>query len=151
MRMSAESQASFAYPRIDDANIAHSVHFYEPLNFTHKDVYWGVTGADVMSAYPSAGWDTARVARSLEAAAAEARAGNVPAVLTEFGTVFHLKQTGQVAWITDMLKAAQASGIGWHYWYFKGKSYVQELGLTVPGDIIRPKTWAALSTAAKRP
>lgn len=151
MRMSVDHIATFAYPQLDDANVAHSIHYYEPLSFTHKDVYWGVLGEGMMAVYPSGIWNSAQVARSLEASASSARAGGYPAILTEFGTVFHQKQTGQVSWIEDMLKAAKTSGIGWHYWYYKGKSYIRELGLTIPGDVVRPKTWAALRTAARQP
>jgi len=154
MAMSENFIASFKYPEIQDANSSFTIHFYDPVEFTHKDVWWGVNGKNVIAFYPSnstssGAWNSQRVQQAY-LAAVERAGNNRPVILTEFGTVFQQKDTGQNQWINDVIAVADKMHTGWHYWYYKGQSCEQQLCLTT--KFSKPKTspWKALSFSAKK-
>lgn len=149
--MMEDNQALFIYPQIPDSQIVRSIHFYQPLGFTHQNVPWGVNGQDVIASYPSSStnWTADNVYNSLKQAWKSAEPDNFPVVLFEFGTVFQNKNTGQPIWVQDVIRAAKKLGMGWHYWNYKGPSYQSSLVLTVPGGKPRPITWGILSKEAK--
>jgi len=154
MLVLASGQVQFKYPEIADGNVAHALHFYQPVEFTHQSVYWGVMGDKAKTAYPDPpsvknAWTDTDTRLAFEDAFAAAATSGRPVVLTEFGTVFHQKETGQVRWIQDVLAAARAKNTGWHYWYYKGPAYVGEMGLTTRWGTPRPRTWSVLKAANK--
>ena len=153
MRM-VDNQALFAYPQIDDKNIVRSVHFYDPIEFTHQNVYWGINGKNVISNYPATSstgnpaWNASKILQALTQAYQKAEPDKYPVVLFEFGTVFQKINTGQPLWINNVVEAAKHLNIGWHYWYYKGPAYIGEMGLRTKYGILRPITWKFLTIQA---
>jgi len=156
MSMSQDYVASFRYPLIDDANSAYTIHFYDPVEFTHKDVWWGVNGKNVIPVYPSNStstdaWNAQRIQTSYLAAIDRTGDAKRPVVMTEFGSVFQGKDSGQNQWIKDAIAAADKMQTGWHYWYYKGQTCEHELCLARKTGQPRPNPWKTLSLSAKKP
>ncbi len=145
-----DNSAYFVYPEINDRQVARSIHFYQPLGFTHQNVSWGVNGQAVIPSYPTAAWTADSVYIALKQVWESAEPNKFPVILFEFGTVFQNKNTGQPLWIQDVLRASRKLGMGWHYWNYKGPIYDSSLVLTVPGGKPRPITWRVLSEEAKK-
>lgn len=156
MFTSPTGSVELMYPNVAINNAANSLHFYQPVEFTHFGVYWGVTGKNAKTSYPDSpttpnAWSSTTTKLAFFAAYDLAADTGRPVVLTEFGTVFHARETGQVRWLNDVLDAARAKKTGWHYWYYKGPAYIGEMGLTVRYGQPRPRTWALLKKYAAQP
>ena len=127
---------SYVYPPVRDDKLAYSVHFYRPYGFTVQHVPWGISDQRVIERYPATStydgdWDAARVGQELEDSGLRAaRVAQVPAVIGEFGAVFHAELRGQYFWINDVLQAARHSGIGWYYWIYQTSNLDGSFGLT---------------------
>ena len=148
-------QVSLVYPEINDSQIVHSIHFYQPLAFTHKNVSWGINGQGVIPTYPYSSadpernWNSALLKSALEQVRAQARSDKYPIVMTEFGTVFGAKDTGQATWIKDVIDSAAQFGLGWQYWYYKSPALPGNLGVTTQKGQTNVRAWNALNKGAK--
>jgi len=134
---------------LDDPNIIYNFHFYEPHIFTHQGASWSSdwvkalrnipypsspeavrqlleTGADRQSArhiqhYGQQRWNAAKVEGRLRLASEWAKRHGVPVICDEFGTYKrYCPPAYRVAWLRDVRKACETSGIGWCMWTFDG-------------------------------
>lgn len=141
-----------ALPPPGDGNVVASVHFYEPAVLTAlaaweagldraalarlafpaggpgcvPDAATGRTRA-VAAFYCAGGWDAARLAARLAAAAAWGRRAGVPVLLGEFGAARALNGPARLAWIAAARAAAERVGMGWALW-----GYDDAMGFALP-------------------
>jgi aryl-phospho-beta-D-glucosidase BglC (GH1 family) len=142
-----------------DPNVVYTFHFYDPFVFTHQGATWtgdaavpklkGVpypadaeritkaidaqpdeaTKAKVRQ-YGKEGWDAAKLARQVKAAADWRAKHQVPVFVGEFG-VYPVAASGQdrEKWFQDVAKAFADAGFGWTVW-----GYDDAFGLRVKKD-----------------
>jgi len=151
MFVKADGSWGMKYPQIDDSQIVRSIHFYQPTDFTLQSAPW-FTIKKTSVTYPTPTnstnkdiWNAQRVKSELTSLAQEARSSTIPVVLTEFGTLFPTKLTGQLQWVTDMASIAQKLGLGWHYWHYSGPSCSNAFALKSKYGTCRPITLKTLS------
>ncbi len=146
---------SFVYPPVEDKRLAYSIHFYRPYGFTVKNVPWGINDHRVIERYPAAtstdgAWDAARIADDFQTAGLQAaRAKGVPAVIGEFGAIFHSELSGQYFWIEDALAAARKAGLGWQYWVYQTPDLPGSYGLIDGKKFKRKQILKLLSETAR--
>jgi endoglucanase len=102
---------------VDDHLIV-SIHYYEPFAFTHQGAPWW-PGAE---RWVGATWGTdaerENVQSDLERFAAWARANDLSALISEFGTYQRADLRSRVAWTAEVRTVAEQLGIAWCYWDF---------------------------------
>lgn len=146
----------FVFPDISDNQLAYDVHFYQPYGFTVQNVPWGITDSRVISRYPSEAttsspaWNADRIRTALDDAGLQAaREKGVPAIIGEFGAVFHEGVRGQYSWIQDVISAAKQAGVGWEYWVYQTSNLNGGFGLTDGKGTVRKATLGLLAEGAK--
>jgi endoglucanase len=139
-----------------DPNVIYSFHFYDPAELTSLAAYRpDVRHADLarlpfpvddpaacrrvadaspdpstaglMRFYCSLGWDGARVAARIQAAADWGRRNHAAVWLGEFGASARLNPPARLAWLRAVRKACATQGIGWTLW-----GYDDVMGFGVP-------------------
>jgi hypothetical protein len=139
----------------DDPNVLYSFHFYDPAELTSLAAYrpgldrvalarlpfpvddrsrCEVTAAgsadaatrDLMRYYCGLGWDAARVAATIDQAAAWGRVHGVRLLAGEFGASAELNPSARAAWLKTTREAFETRGIGWALW-----GYDDVMGLAV--------------------
>lgn len=124
----------------DDDNMIYSVHFYEPLLFTHQNAPW-ITEPEIKEArtYPSdygpglvrqyglaisAGkWDRERIAGEFNPVNAFRKKYNVPVICNELGVYAPAELQAQLRWYNDLLSVLGEMGIGFSYWNYKNLDF----------------------------
>ena len=130
---------------LDDPNLIYTFHMYEPFSFTHQGATWGMPqwramrnvpypaspesvakpAADISDAearktilwYGHEGWDAAKVAARIEAAARWGSKHHVRLYCGEFGVHRPVAPPAdRVAWLRDTRTALEKFGIGWCMW-----------------------------------
>lgn len=131
-----------------DGNVIYNFHFYDPHTFTHQGATWGspwwsylshvpypvdesnmtellkeepdAEGRYQLELYWLDHWDSKRIRRLIDEAAAWGQANNVPLLCNEFG-VFRDKSdpVSRNAWIRDVRIALEADKIGWAMWDYR--------------------------------
>ncbi|MBU2566522.1 glycoside hydrolase family 5 protein [Patescibacteria group bacterium] len=149
-----DGEVRLIFPKVYDSKIAHSLHFYEPHAFTHQNVSWGISGDQAIINYPTTTstndyWNEQKISKAFTQAAYNAGLEHYPLILTEFGTVFHKIYTGQDQWIDDVIKSANKLNTGWHYWYYKGPAYNEQMAITTQNGLNRPIVWKVLKQQAQ--
>lgn len=149
MYIKADQSWGMKYPEIDDMNSAYAIHFYQPTDFTLQSAPWFKVAATSSILYPNIdrAWDKEYLKKQLSLPSETSTTR--PVVLTEFGTLFPTKLTGQYEWVVDMARAADELGIGWHYWHLSGDTCKNAFALKTRYSICRPKTYGMLSSLAK--
>jgi len=97
-------------------NLCYSVHYYDPLDFTHNFhkgfKYPGVIHGEY--------WDKERIRRDLEAYYSLTTKWNVPIFLGEFGVNSRCgKCDGELRWLKDVLQLCDEYDFHWTYWTYK--------------------------------
>jgi hypothetical protein len=124
----------------DDDNVIYSVHFYEPLLFTHQNAPWiGEPEAKAVRDYPSdygsgftrkydlvmsAGrWDRGRIAREFAQVSEFGKKYGAPVICNEFGVYTPVELQAQLRWYDDLLAVLKEMGIGFSYWNYKNLDF----------------------------
>ncbi len=101
-----------------DDNVLVTVHYYEPMEFTHQGAHW-VSDRDLPE---GARWDVdsggAAVARDLDRAADWARQRSLPLFVGEFGVYEKAQMSDRAAWTECVRTEAERRGASWAYWDF---------------------------------
>ncbi len=155
-----------------DPNVIYTLHFYEPMELTSLAAYRpqldhmslarlpfpadqraacfkvAATASDdatasLMRFYCGLGWNSARVASRIAAAATWGRRHHVSILLGEFGAATMLNPDARLAWLRSVREACEARGIGWLLW---GYDDVMGFGLGRPPPV-RPLLDPALLRA----
>ena len=106
----------------DDPNIIFTVHYYDPLEFTHQGASW-VEGSDQWLGTTWDGTDPERAAIRDEFAfvAAWADENNVPVFMGEFGAYNRADMDSRVLWTDAVARYSEEMGFAWCYWEYKGE------------------------------
>jgi len=133
---------------LPDGNVVYNFHFYEPHQFTHQGASWSTsyliythdipypateTSMDKLEQVPDLAdrfalehywldhWDAHRIRLEIDAAAAWAKANNVPLICNEFGAYRRVTDPqSRMNWIRDVRTALEADNIGWAMWDYRG-------------------------------
>lgn len=100
-----------------DRHIIVTVHYYEPMEFTHQGAPWA---PEVK--YTGRSWgseaDIAQLNKTFDAVKAWSIAWNRPIWLGEFGAFETAPMDGRVRYDSTVARAAEARGFAWCYWQF---------------------------------
>jgi endoglucanase len=124
----------------EDDNLIYSVHFYEPLLFTHQNAPW-IKNPEIKveRTYPSdygpgfvrkygltmsAGvWDKNRLTREFEPVNEFRKKYNAHVICNEFGVYTPVELQAQLRWYDDLLYVLKEMGIGFSYWNYKNLDF----------------------------
>jgi len=103
----------------DDPNLILTVHYYDPHQFTHQGASWE-KGSNAWKGTKWSGTDAeqAAIRKSLDKAAAWAKARNLPVYLGEFGAIAVADMESRAKWTNFMAREAESRGFSWAYWEF---------------------------------
>jgi endoglucanase len=124
----------------EDDNVIYSVHFYEPLLFTHQNAPW-IKNPEIKAArtYPSdygpgfvrkygftmsAGvWDRQRLAKEFEPVNEFRKKYDAQVICNEFGVYTPVELQAQLRWYDDLLSVLKEMEIGFSYWNYKNLDF----------------------------
>ncbi|WP_461246644.1 glycoside hydrolase family 5 protein [Treponema sp. R6D11] len=124
----------------DDDNIIYSVHFYEPLLFTHQNAPW-IENPEIKKERPypadygngfvrkygmelSAGvWDRERLVCEFTPVNMFRKKYNAKIICDEFGVYTPVELQSQLRWYEDLLSVLKEMGIGFSYWNYKNLDF----------------------------
>jgi len=101
-------------------NLAVSVHYYEPHDFTHQDAEWLGPNAPGFGRDWGANADRALVRAHIQQAADWGRQRGYAMQLGEFGVNRAVPVPQRAAWTRAVREACEAEGIAWCVWDFAG-------------------------------
>jgi endoglucanase len=111
----------------EDDNLVLTVHYYEPMRFTHQGAVW-MDGTDdwLGTTWDESGRDAVRA--DLAAAAKWAAARGRPVFLGEFGSYHRADMASRARWTGRVRAEAERLGFGWAYWEFATDFGAYDLG-----------------------
>jgi endoglucanase len=104
----------------DDNNLIVTVHYYEPMAFTHQGAEWappnirdrkGVTWEGTAA-------QRAELRKAFDATAKWAKENQRPIFLGEFGAYSKADMASRARWTHAVVREAEARGFSWAYWEF---------------------------------
>jgi endoglucanase len=103
----------------DDHDIIATVHFYNPMKFTHQGASW-IQGADQWRNVTWQGTpaETQPIVAAFDQASAWGQAHHRPLFLGEFGAYSTGDMDSRARWIAFVARTAEAHGISWAYWEY---------------------------------
>jgi endoglucanase len=102
-----------------DRNLLVTVHFYDPMSFTHQGAEW-VPGSDKWMGNKWLGTDTDQLAvtTAFDKAAAWGKEHQRPIYLGEFGSYSKGDMDSRARWTACVARTAESHGFPWTYWEF---------------------------------
>ena len=102
-----------------DRNLLVTVHFYDPMTFTHQGASW-IEGSDKWLGNTWQGTDAEKqaVTKAFDQAAAWGGAHQRSIFLGEFGSFGRGDMDSRARWTAFVARAAEARGFPWTYWEF---------------------------------
>jgi aryl-phospho-beta-D-glucosidase BglC (GH1 family) len=124
----------------DDDNMIYSVHFYEPLLFTHQNAPWigdpeikkarqypGDYGKGIVRKYglalSSGVWDRDRLVKEFTPVNTFRKKYNAKVICDEFGVYTPVELESQLRWYEDLLSILKEMEIGFSYWNYKNLDF----------------------------
>jgi endoglucanase len=104
----------------DDPNLILTIHYYDPLEFTHQGAPWGDPKIRAISGRKWSGTDAElkELRDRFDQAAAWAKKNNRPVFLGEFGAFEKADIDSRARWTAAIVREAEARGFSWAYWEF---------------------------------
>ena len=124
----------------DDDNMIYSVHFYEPLLFTHQKAPW-INNPEIKEERPYPGdygpgfvrkygltlsdgkWDRQRFQKEFEPVNEFRKKYNAQVICNEFGVYTPVELQSQLRWYDDLLCVLKEMEIGFSYWNYKNLDF----------------------------
>jgi len=124
----------------DDGNVIYSVHFYEPLLFTHQKAPW-IGNPEIREERPYPGdygpgfvrkynmtmsegvWDRERIAKEFAPVNAFRKKYSADVICNEFGVYTPVELQSQLRWYDDLLSVLKEMEIGFSYWNYKNLDF----------------------------
>jgi endoglucanase len=102
-----------------DRNLLVTVHFYDPMTFTHQGASW-IEGSDKWLGNTWQGTDAEKLAvtQAFDKAAAWSSAHQRPMYLGEFGAFSKGDMDSRARWTAFVARTAESHGFPWTYWEF---------------------------------
>jgi endoglucanase len=112
----------------DDRNIVVTVHYYQPMEFTHQGATWAgerlKTLHDVTWGTPA---DRARIDADFDRVQRWSQAHHRPIFLGEFGALENSPVEMRALYVSSVARAAEKRGWTWAYWQFDGNFIVWDM------------------------
>ena len=102
----------------DDRHIIVTVHYYEPMQFTHQGASWSKETANLSGVTWGSDAEKQRLVRDLGGAEQWSKAHNRPILLGEFGAYDKGPLESRVLYTSWVARTAEALGWAWTYWQF---------------------------------
>jgi endoglucanase len=102
-----------------DRNLLVTVHFYDPMTFTHQGASW-IEGSDKWLGNTWQGTDAEKqvVTQAFDQAGAWGKAHDRPIYLGEFGSYSRGDTASRARWTAFVARTAESHGFPWTYWEF---------------------------------
>ncbi len=105
----------------DDHNIIVTIHYYQPMKFTHQGAKWlkmpGI-GTETNIPWNGTPAETQPIVSAFDEAAAWGKEHHRPIYLGEFGAYSAGPMDSRARWIAFVARTAEAQGFSWSYWEF---------------------------------
>jgi endoglucanase len=111
----------------EDHNLIVTVHYYDPMEFTHQGAGWVKPPPPVGKTWEGSETERAAIARSFDQAAAWAKAHNRPLFLGEFGAYDKAPMDSRLRYLAAVRSAAESRAWSWAYWQFDGDFVVYDI------------------------
>ena len=102
----------------DDRNLIVSVHYYEPMTFTHQGAGWIKNPKPTGVPWVGSREERQAIKAAFDKAARWGRTHKRPIHLGEFGAYEKADMASRVRWTAYVRSAAQAHRMSWSYWEF---------------------------------
>jgi endoglucanase len=103
----------------NDHNLLVTVHYYDPMTFTHQGADWiGPAAQGWLGTKWGTDAEKATVVKDFDQAAAWGKAHGRPMYLGEFGAFSKSPIEGRARWTACVARAAESHGMPWTYWEF---------------------------------
>ena len=101
-----------------DPNLLVTIHYYEPMSFTHQGASWIDGSAKWLGNKWGTDAEKQTVTHDFDQAAAWGQAHHRPIYLGEFGAFSRGDMDSRARWISFVARTAEAHGFPWTYWEF---------------------------------
>ncbi len=102
----------------DDRNIIVTVHYYEPMDFTHQGAKWAGREGKIGVEWRGTDEEKKAVVNSFSKAQSWAKEHNRPIFLGEFGVYDKAPMDSRVRYLSFIARLAENMGWSWAYWQF---------------------------------
>jgi endoglucanase len=123
---SVDGLAALQLPE-NDRHIVLTIHYYEPMDFTHQGAAWAGRKEKVGVAWNGLPEEVARIEQDFERVAAWASARGRPVYLGEFGVYDAAPMESRKRYLSAVARAAERRGWSWAYWQFDSDFVVWDM------------------------
>jgi endoglucanase len=132
----------------DDRNIIVTVHYYEPMDFTHQGAKWAGREGKIGVEWKGTDEEKKAVINSFNKAQSWAKEYNRPIFLGEFGVYDKAPMDSRVRYLSFIARLAENMGWSWAYWQFDGDFILYDIA---NNRWIEPVLNALIPTRERRP
>jgi endoglucanase len=111
----------------DDRNIIVTVHYYQPMRFTHQGAPWEKETAQLSGVTWGSAEEKARVERDFARVQDWSRKHRRPILLGEFGAYEKAPMESRARYTAQVARTAESLGWAWAYWQFDSDFIVYDI------------------------
>jgi len=102
----------------DDRNLIVTVHYYEPMTFTHQSAPWNKETAHLSGVHWGTDAEKEKVGKDFAMVQEWSKAENRPIFLGEFGAYDKADNESRARYLSQVARTAESLGWAWAYWQF---------------------------------